>query len=129
MRRILRRKRKGYILFSAILIAFVLLIAFGTTITTVNSLLSMSKSEDYYTQLKMTAETAVFTSIAAKSNQSGTFPDSTYPYSTVYDEPNHTVTATVSHVSNGQTINYKIEAKFFIWEDGKPYIYQWRRVQ
>jgi len=118
--------RKGYILFTAVIITAVLLLVFQTTF--INVRISMAQARDYevLNQMKCTAKTAVMKSFQAKSSQSGTFPTAAFSYSTTYTQNGNAVSvvATVTYTDGS---SYKIQVDGFLY-NGKIEVYRWKRV-
>jgi hypothetical protein len=126
MFRVKLRNRKGYILFTAVIITAVLLLVFQTTFTNVR--ISMAQARDYevLNQMKCTAKTAVMKSLQAKSSQSGTFPTASFHCSTTYTQ-NGIAVSTVATVTYTDGSTYKVQADGFLY-NGKVKIYRWKRI-
>ena len=125
------RARKGYILFSAVIVVAVLLLVFQATFSNLKLAMAQARNYEVLNQMKYTARTAVMRTLNARASQSGSFPTSDYTYSTTYTQSGNaiTVVATVTY-KDGTT--YKVQADCFLYTDynlnTRVVIYRWRRI-
>jgi len=125
------RARKGYILFSAVIVTAVLLLVFQATFSNIRLAMAQARNYEVLNQMKYTARTAVMKTLVVKASQSGSFPTSDYTYSTSYSQSGNTITV-VATVTYKDGTTYKVQADCFLYTDynlsKRVVIYRWRRV-
>ena len=126
------RARKGYILFSAVIVTAVLLLVFQATFSNIRLAMAQSRNYEVLNQMKCTARTAVMKTLNAKASQSGSFPTSDYTYNTSYSQNGNNAITVVATVTYKDGTTYKIQADCFLYTDynlsPRVVIYRWRRI-
>ena len=120
VKHITNRKRKGFILFTALLIAFFLILIFQVSFQSVVSLIHIERMSEVYNQMECTAKTALYKALDRQSS-SGTFPTGDYYYNVSHSGDTYTIT--VKHGS----LTMKFTAKARKTDSGREVVYSWKR--
>lgn len=114
------RKRRGFILFTTLLIAFFLILMFQVSFQSVVSTIHVERMSEVYNQMVCTAKTALYKALDGQSS-SGTFPTGDYYYDVSHSGDTYTIT--VKHGS----LTMKFTAKARKTDSGKEVVYSWKR--
>jgi len=126
------RSRKGYILFSTVIIVAVLLLVFQATFSNLRLAMAQARNYEVLNQMKYTARTAVMKTLNEKTSLSGSFPTSDYTYSTSFVQSWNNIINVVATVTYKDGTTYKVQADCFLYTDynlnTRVVIYRWRRI-
>jgi CBS domain containing-hemolysin-like protein len=123
------KQRKGYILFSTVIIVTLLLLLFSTSFTAISMSLDNARSMEKISQLHSAAYSVAQLTLKQKQSLNGAFNGMNY--TTLYQDINGVKTVKVSVTSTLPAITLYFQATAFDrTEDGKTttVINEWKRV-
>lgn len=115
------RKRKGFILFAALITALLLILVFQASFQGTMLVMHVQRMNEIYNQMECTAKTALNSAVAGSST-SGTFPSGEYSYKV--QKSGDTYTITVQHGSDAM----KFRAVVSTTASGRKVIHSWKRI-